>query len=74
MVFFRKYLGDIVQEKGDGVPLLTPPMYTINDFFYSVYRAEVTDRLKLLLELYVRGEGGAAGRFHLLGRGHALRF
>ena len=52
MVFFRKYLGDIVQEKGDGVPLLTPPMYTINDFFYSVYRAEVTDRLKLLLELY----------------------
>ena len=52
MVFFRKYLGDIVQEKGDGVPLLAPPMYTINDFFYSVYRAEVTDRLKLLLELY----------------------
>ena len=52
MVFFRKYLGDLVCERGDGVPLLCPPMYTINDFFHSVYRVEVTDRLKLLLELY----------------------
>ena len=52
MVFFRKYLGDIVREKGGGVPRLSPPMYTINDFFYAVYGTEVTDRLKLLLELY----------------------
>lgn len=52
MVFFRKYLGDLVQERGGGVPLLSPALYTINDFFYSVYGGEVTDRLRLLLELY----------------------
>ena len=49
MVFFRKYLGEEVR---GGVPLPVPPMYTINDFFYAVYRIEVTDRLRLLIELY----------------------
>lgn len=49
MVFFRKYLGDLV--KG-GKPMLAPPMFTISDFFCHVYRGEVTDRLRLLLELY----------------------
>lgn len=49
MVFFRKYMAQLV--KG-GTPLLAPPMFTINDFFYHVYRTEVTDRLRLLLELY----------------------
>ena len=52
MVFFRKYLGERVKEQGGGVPLPVPPMYTINDFFYAVYKVNVTDRLRLLLELY----------------------
>ena len=52
MVFFRKYLGEQVKERGRGVPLPVPPMYTINDFFYAVYKVEVTDRLRLLLELH----------------------
>lgn len=49
MVFFRKYLAGEV--KG-GAPLPLPPMYAINDFFCRVYRGEVSDRLRLLLELY----------------------
>ena len=52
MVFFRKYLGDLVQEKGGGVPLVLPPLYTIQDFFRGVAGAQETDRLHLLLELY----------------------
>ena len=48
LVFFSKYLGGLVREK----PLIAPRMYTINDFFYKVYRVEVTDKLRLLLELY----------------------
>ena len=50
MVFFRKYLGALV--KG-GVPMVVPPMYTIGDFFCHLYsKGEVSDRLRLLLELY----------------------
>lgn len=49
MVFFRKYLGEAV--KG-GTPLLVPPLYTIRDFFCALSGVEVTDRLRLLLELY----------------------
>lgn len=48
LVFFTKYLGALVRER----PLMLPPMYTINDFFGRVYNVEVTDRLRLLLELY----------------------
>ena len=51
MVFFRKYLGDLVREKGSA-PLLSPPMYTINEFFSALSGQEVTERLRLLLELY----------------------
>ena len=51
MVFFRKYLGDLVRERQDA-PLLCPSLLTISDFFCRVYRSETTDRLKLLLELY----------------------
>ena len=52
IVFFRKYLGELVKEKGGGVPLQVPPLYTIQDFFRTVARAQETDRLHLLLELY----------------------
>lgn len=48
LVFFRKYLGGLVRER----PLMTPPLYTINDFFYKVYNVHTTDKLRLLLELY----------------------
>ena len=52
MVFFRKYLGEQVRQKGKGVPMIVPPLYTINDFFGAVSGVEATDRLRLLLLLY----------------------
>ena len=51
-VFFRKYLGDLVREGGEGRPMRAPKSLTINDFFYKVHGGEVTDRIRLLLELY----------------------
>ena len=51
LVFFKKYLGDLLRASGAG-PMLVPPLYTINDFFYKVADARVSDRLRLLLELY----------------------
>ena len=51
-VFFRKYLGDLLREGGDGRPMHAPMSLTINDFFYRVYGGEVTDRIRLLLELH----------------------
>ena len=48
LVFFKKYLGDLLV----GAPMPVPPLYTINDFFYKVADAAVSDRLRLLLELY----------------------
>lgn len=51
-VFFRKYLGDLLREGGAGRPMHAPLSLTINDFFYKVYGGEVTDRIRLLLELY----------------------
>ena len=52
MVFFRKYLADLVRELGNGTPLPVPPMFTINDFFCSLYGGKVSDRLRLLTTLY----------------------
>lgn len=52
MVFFRKYLGDLVRDSGTGVPLPVPAMYTINDFFCRLYGGKVSDRLRLLTTLY----------------------
>ena len=51
-VFFRKYLGDLLREGGADRPLRAPRSLTINDFFCEVYGGEVTDRIRLLLELY----------------------
>ncbi len=51
-VFFKKYLGEVVRDAGAGSPLRAPVCLTINDFFYQVYGGEVTDRIRLLLELY----------------------
>ena len=51
-VFFRKYLGEVIRERGMERPLVAPACLTINDFFYQVYGGEVTDRIRLLLALY----------------------
>ena len=51
-VFFRKYLGDLLREGGADRPMHAPQSLTINDFFYKVQGGEVTDRIRLLLELY----------------------
>ena len=51
-VFFRKYLGEAVRDGGSEKPLLAPACLTINDLFYKVYGADVTDRIRLLLALY----------------------
>ena len=51
-VFFRKYLGDLLREGGADRPMHAPQSLTINDFFYQVQGGEVTDRIRLLLELY----------------------
>ena len=51
-VFFRKYLGDLVREGGESRPMLAPMSLTINDFFYRAYGGDVTERIRLLLELY----------------------
>ena len=51
-VFFRKYIGDLLREGGADRPMRAPRSLTINDFFYQVQGGEVTDRIRLLLELY----------------------
>lgn len=50
LVFFKKHLGDLVRESGNTI--LVPPLITVNDFFSQVSRMEVTDSLRLTLELY----------------------
>ena len=49
MVFFSKYLCDIVRGKS---PIVAPQMLTINDLFYKVAGLFASDRVRLLLELY----------------------
>ena len=51
-VFFRKYLGDILREEGVSRPMHAPRSLTIDDFFCEAYGGEVSDRIRLLLELY----------------------
>ncbi len=50
IVFFRKYLAEKVKETGK--PLAVPQLFTISDFFCEVHGVQVTDRIRLLLELY----------------------
>ena len=52
VVFYRKYLGDLLREGGSDRPMHAPMSLTINDFFYRVHDGEVTERIQLLLELY----------------------
>lgn len=50
MVFFRKYLGEAV--RGAECPVLSPKMFTMNDFFSQASGMKTSDRIPLLLELY----------------------
>ena len=49
--FFEHYLGSEIAATGKG-PVVSPQLYTINDFFYAAAGARVTGRIPLLLELY----------------------
>lgn len=48
MAFFRKYLSEAVE----GKPLISPEMYTVNDFFFRLSGTCSADRVTLLIELY----------------------
>ncbi len=52
LVFFKKYLGDQVRERGGGKPLPVPPLYPVNEFFLQLDGGRPAERLTLLLELY----------------------
>lgn len=49
-VFFTKFLGESVKEKG--TPIVAPKMLTINDFFFRISGDKPADRVNLLLDLY----------------------
>ena len=51
MAFFSKYLSGEVARKGTQ-PIMAPRILTVNDFFYHIYDTDVTDRIRLILELY----------------------
>lgn len=51
MVFFRKYLSEIVAAASER-PMILPKMYTVNDFFGNVSSKTVADRVTLLVSLY----------------------
>ena len=51
LAFFRKYLSETVAEKSR-VPVESPELFTVNDFFYRVTGAAAAGRVTLLLELY----------------------
>lgn len=52
IVFFRKWLSEAVRDDSSAVPMIAPEMLTMNDFFYKVSGAAVSDKVSLLLELY----------------------
>lgn len=52
LVFFRHYLGREVAASGRGIPLQSPPLFPINDFFARCYQGTVSVKLRLMVELY----------------------
>lgn len=52
MVFFRKWLSETAKNDPQSKVFTMPELLTMNDFFYKVSGAAVTDRVSLLLELY----------------------
>ncbi|MBP5720037.1 MAG: PD-(D/E)XK nuclease family protein [Bacteroidales bacterium] len=49
--FFEHYLGQEIAASGRG-PVVSPQMFTMNDFFYHATGEKPADRIPLLLELY----------------------
>ena len=49
--FFEHYLGQEIAACGHG-PVVSPQLFTVNDFFYHAVGARPSDRISLLLELY----------------------
>ena len=49
--FFEHYLGEEIAASGTG-PVVSPRLFTMNDFFYHTVGARPSDRTRLLLELY----------------------
>ncbi len=49
--FFEHYLGQEIAACGNG-PVVSPQLFTMNDFFYRAAGAGVTGRIPLLIELY----------------------
>ena len=52
VIFFQKYLAETVAASGTDSPVMMPPMLTENDFFHTLARTPVADRVTLLLALY----------------------
>lgn len=52
MAFFAKYLSEEVAASSNAVPLISPKMITINDFFFEVSGKHSVDRVRLLIDLY----------------------
>ena len=50
MAFFSKFLSEAV--KGAEKPIISPQMFTVNDFFYKASGKKSIDRVAQLLELY----------------------
>ena len=51
MAFFRKYLTEVVRDRGSA-PVIEPRMVTVNDFFFKVSGMVQADRVTQLLCLY----------------------
>lgn len=49
--FFENYLGQEIAASGSG-PVVSPQLFTMNDFFYHATGENPSDRIPLLLELY----------------------
>ena len=49
--FFEHYLGQEIAAAGTG-PVISPSLFTMNDFFYHATAEKPSDRIPLLLELY----------------------
>ncbi len=49
--FFEHYLGQEIAASGSG-PVISPRLFTMNDFFYHATSEAPSDRIPLLLELY----------------------
>lgn len=52
MAFFRKYLSESLAETPGSAPVLSPQLFTVNEFFSRVTGMAVADKITLLVTLY----------------------